>query len=406
MKKVIWIVNEYNFPDEFKSRQTILCSLLNSMGYDTYIISGSAKNKGGNVLTEGKFKFVKTNEAKGYIIRTGSYSNNYERVLTSIQFQARLWHLRNVLPKPDVIISDFAGLFGYVFLKWKKKYGIKLIYDILDLWPEGFVDMGYLNKNSPVTKILYRMEHKTYREADSIFFSFQGGRDYIVDKGWSRDTGGDVDTDSIGYLNNGLDVACFDEQKEKNIYEDRDLDSSKFKVIYLGSISSFNGLDALLEAAEVLQNRNCRNIDILVYGCGNNETRIREKAADLKLENIKFKGRVDKKYAPNILSRGDLNLFVFKKTHLLKYGVSPNKLFMYFASSKPVLSLIRPGFDLVEENNAGVSVETAEEAADWILRFSKMNRNEYDLYCKNARQVAEKYDYRILVNSLVQKIEN
>ena len=33
-KKIVWIVNEYNFPDAFKSRQTNLCRQLNLHGYD------------------------------------------------------------------------------------------------------------------------------------------------------------------------------------------------------------------------------------------------------------------------------------------------------------------------------------------------------------------------------------
>ena len=182
-KKIIWIVNEYNFPNAHNSRQTNLCYLLNNRGYDCYIISGSTRNKGGqNLITEqATYRYIETDEAKGYMIKTSDYSRSYERVLVSLQFQNRLWRLRNKLPRPDVIISDFAGLFGNVFLKWKRRFGTKVIYDILDLWPETFVDMGYLKKSSIVTKVLYNLEHKSYREADGIIFSFEGGRDYIID---------------------------------------------------------------------------------------------------------------------------------------------------------------------------------------------------------------------------------
>ena len=183
-KKVVWIVNEYNFPDTLKSRQSNLCRRLNEYGYDCYIISGSTHNKGlkNQLSPNEKIRFVKSEEAKGYYIRTSDYKRSYERVLVALQFQYRIWKLRNKLPRPDVIVSDFAGLFGNVFLKWKKKYGTKIIYDILDLWPEGFVEMGYIKKNSLLAKVLYMLEHKSYREADGIIFSFQGGRDYIIDK--------------------------------------------------------------------------------------------------------------------------------------------------------------------------------------------------------------------------------
>lgn len=407
-KKVVWIVNEYNFPNAFKSRQTNLCRQLILRGYDAYIISGSVENKSGRniLLKKEKFRFVETDEAKGYLINTSSYRRNFERVLVALQFQRRLWNLRNELPMPDVIVSDFAGLFGNIFLKWKKKYGTKVIYDILDLWPEGFVDMGYLKKNSLITKVLYNMEHKSYREADGIIFSFQGGRDYIIDKGWSKEIGGDVDTSDIGYLNNGIDLESVYEQNDKWILDDPDLDSDKFKVVYLGSISAFNGLDVLVETARELHERKVQDVLFLIYGCGNQEEQLKNMAKDYNLKNIKFKGPVDKKYAMNLLSRSNLNLFTFINTPLLKYGISPNKLFMYFASGKPVLSMIKPKYDLVQEKKCGISVENDSKiVADAIMQFRRMDNEQYQMYCENARKTAIEYDYKNLVNCLIEKIE-
>ena len=407
-KKIIWIVNEYNYPDTLKSRQSNLCRRLNERGYDAYIISGSSSNKGfANKLSKKeKIRYVESKEAKGYYIRTSDYKRSYERVMVALQFQHRIWKYRNQLPKPDVIVSDFAGLFGNIFLKWKRKYGIKVIYDILDLWPEGFIDMGYIDKDSITARFLYSLEHKAYREADGIIFSFQGGRDYIIEKGWSKETGGDVDTSNIGYLNNGVDLEGVDQQRIENVLDDPDLDTDKFKVIYLGSISAFNGLEVLVETAKVLQKRGNDHIKILIYGFGTQEEALKKMVADYGLTNIKFKGRLDKRYAMNLLSRGDLNIFTFEDTPLLKYGTSPNKLFMYFASGRPVLSMIRPNYDLVEGKNAGFSVENKPEAvADGIERFCRMDREEYEIYCRNARLTAEEYDYKNLVQVLIDKIE-
>ena len=407
-RKTIWIVNEYTFPDYERTRQTNLCHLLDERGYDAYIISGSSIHKvvANRINDKRDFLFVQAPEAKGYMIRTSNYDKTYERALVALQFQRRLWRLRNQLPKPDVIVSDFAGLFGNGFLKWKKKYGTKIIFDILDLWPEGFVEIGYIKRNSLAAKILYNMEHKSYREADGIIFSMQGGRDYIIDKGWSKESGGDVDTSNIGYLNNGVNLKKVDAQKDEYILNDPDLDTDKFKVIYLGSISKMNGLDVLVETARELQERGNDRVDILVYGYGNQEDKLKKMVSDYGLHNIKFKGKLDYQYGANVLSRGDLNVFTFKDSPLWKYGVSPNKLFMYFASGKPVLSMIRPNYDLVEEKKAGISVENKPEiVADAIERFSVMDKAEYEGFCHYSRATAEEYDYKNLVQVLIDKIE-
>lgn len=407
MKKVVWIVNEYNFPDAMKSRQTNLCQRLNEREYDAYIISGSSGNKGQKNRLDSKeqIRYVETDEARGFIVRTSDYSNNYKRVLVALQFQYKVWKLRKKIPKPDVIISDFAGLFGNIFLRWKKKYGTKIIYDILDLWPEGFVEMGYLKRNAPITKLLYYMEHKSYREADGIIFSFEGGKDYIVDKGWNKENGGDIDVSNIGYLNNGVDLEAVDRQRKKYVLRDLDLDTNKFKIVYLGSISEFNGLDVLVETARILQERNIEDVIILVYGFGNQEERLKKMVSDYGLTNIKFKGKLDKKYAMSLLSRADVNIFTFRNTGLLKYGVSPNKLFMYFASGRPVLSMIKPAYDLVESYHAGISVENnPEKVVKAIETFKTMDAEEYQQYCLNARKVAELYDYDKLIDVLVEQI--
>lgn len=408
MKKIVWIVNEYNLPGVSRTRQTVLSEKLVEQGYEVYLICGSTVHKTGiNCLEKGeKYRLVESDGAKYYMVRTADYHRAYKRILVALQFQINAWKLRNILPKPDVIVSDFAGLFGNGFLKWKKKYGTKIIFDILDMWPEGFVDMGYIKKNSPVAKYLYALEHKSYREADGIIFSMQGGRDYIIDKGWSKEVGGDVDTRNIGYLNNGVDLNAVDRQRDEFVLDDPDLDSDKFKIIYLGSISEFNGVDVIVETAKLLQDKGDNNTVFLIYGFGNQEEKLKRLAKDYGLKNLVFKGKLEKEYAMNVLTRGNLNVFTFKNTPLLKYGVSPNKLFMYFASAKPVLSMIKPAYDLVEEKKAGISVENdPQKVAEAIERFKNMDSEEYNQYCINARKTAEEYDYKNLVNVLIDKIE-
>lgn len=408
MKKVVWIVNEYNGPGGIRTRQTVLSQRLEEQGYDVYLICGSSNNRGGknSITNKSKYQYVESDGAKYYVIKTSDYKKTYERVLVAVQFQNRVWKYRDRLPKPDVIVSDFAGLFGNVFLKWKKKYSTKIIYDVLDLWPEGFVEMGYIKRTSPIAKVLYNMEHRSYREADGIIFSMQGGRDYIIDKGWSKETGGDVDTSNIGYLNNGVDLETVDKQKTEFVLDDPDLDSDKFKVVYLGSISAMNGLDVLVDTAKLMQECGNNKVLFLIYGYGNQEQILRKRVAEYGLNNIKFKGKLDKRYAMNVLSRGNLNIFTFKDSPLWKYGISPNKLFMYFASGKPVLSMIKPAYDLVEEKKAGISVNNDPQVvADAIEQFSMMDKDEYERYCKNSRATAVEYDYKNLVQVLIDKIE-
>ena len=409
MNKTVWIVNQYNLPQVIRTRQSILSELLQEKGYKVCLICGSTNNKTGKNLLNSfeKIRIVNFDGSTYYMVHTIDYNNSLKRIIASLQFQYRVWKYRDLLPSPDVIVSDFAGLFGNGFLKWKRKFGTKIIYDILDLWPEGFVELGYLKKDSFITKLLYRLEHKSYREADGLIFSMQGGRKYIIDKGWSSEYGGDVDTSNIGYLTNGVDLKALDEQCKQYVLDDEDLETNKFKVVYLGSISSTNGLDVLVEAAKILQERGAMDIVILVYGYGNQENKLKKMVVDYKLNNIKFKGKLEKEYGMNLLSRCDLNIFTFRESRLWQYGVSPNKLSMYFASGKPTLSMIKPAYDLVIEYSAGISIDNDPiKVADAIQIFKNLDKKSYEELCYNSRKAAELLDYKNLVHILIDKIEN
>lgn len=79
---------------------------------------------------------------------------------------------------------------------------------------------------------------------------------------------------------------------------------------------------------------------------------------------------------------------------------------MYFASGKPVLSMIRPNYELVESRKCGIVTENSPQAvAEGIIKFSKMDQKEYRRYCVNCRLTAEEYDYKNLVKVLIDQIE-
>lgn len=408
-KKIIWIVNQYVTPTEIRTRQIVLSQLLEERGYEVYLICGSkVHGREENLIKDNRIlQRVEYDGAHFIIIKIGNYSNSITRVFASLQFQFSIWKHRDQLPKPDVIVSNFAGLFGNMFLKWKRKYKTRLVFDILDLWPEFFIDMGFLRKNSLLAKLLYFMEYISYREADGILFSFEGGKEYIIEKKWNLESGGEVDLNKVGYLNNGTDLDTVDYQRRTFILNDPDLDTKLFKVAYLGSIRLANNVNLIVETAKVLKQMKEDSIIILVYGDGDFRTALEQKCTSLRLNNIKFKGRLPVKYAPNMLSRCNLNLFNFADIPVSRFGISPNKLFMYFSSSKPVLSTVRPAYDLVTLRKCGLVVENdSKSIADGILKFFQMDDSEYSLYCKNCRIVAEEFDYKNLVEVLIRKIED
>ncbi|MBB6698256.1 glycosyltransferase family 4 protein [Clostridium algidicarnis] len=408
-QKLVWIINPYTVPISKRTRQIVLSQRLIEAGYKVVIVCGSQIHGTDKYLLKKneKYKFIEFDGEQFLIVNTMIYEGNgAKRVLASIQFQHAVWNLRKSLPVPDVIVSNFAGLFGNVYLKYKRKYSTRIIYDILDLWPETFVDLGYIKKGSILSKVLYSMEHRSYRDSDGVIFSFEGGRDYIIERGWDKASGGNVDINKVGYINNGVDLETVDKNRVELILDDYDLDTDKFKVAYLGSIRRANDLEIIVETAKVLHDRKEESIVFLIYGDGDQRATLEMKAEEYGLTNIIFKGRLPVEYAPNMLSRCNINIFNFMNVPITRFGLSPNKLFMYFASGKPVLETLMPNYDLVSGRNCGIVTDNTPEAiADGIIKFSKMPKEEYELYCQNCRAVAEEFDYKNLVKVLIDQIE-
>ncbi len=290
-----------------------------------------------------------------------------------------------------------------------RKLNIPCFCEVRDLWPESFVAYGIINKNSPLLRLLYIGERWIYKKADKLIFTMQGGKDYIIEKGWDKASGGPIDLDKVHHINNGVDLEAFDYNKEHFQIDDADLkDNESFKVIYVGSIRLVNNLGLLLDTAKILKERGESKIKFLIWGDGNELEALKQRVQQEGLTNVSFKGRVDKKYVPYITSCGQLNIVLGKSSPLYKYGGSLNKMFDYFASGKPTLFTFRLGYSLIERYDAGVELNAGNEddIADALLYFARLSEERYKTYCANARIAANDFDFNVLTNKLAKILED
>ena len=205
-----------------------------------------------------------------------------------------------------------------------KKFNISCICEVRDLWPETLVQYGRLKKESVFAKLLYFGEKMIYIKANALIFTMEGGVDYIKEKGWERN----VPESKIFHINNGIDLDEFDINCKKFILDNQNLDNrKKYKIIYTGAINPVNNLNIIVNVARQL--KIYTDIVFLIWGNGIELDILKKRVEELKLNNIIFEGRVEKRYIPGILVRGDLNLVHWEMSELLKYGCSYNKSVSY-----------------------------------------------------------------------------
>lgn len=309
--------------------------------------------------------------------------------------------------KPDIIIaSSVHPLTMVAGIKIAKKLKIPCICEIRDLWPEAIFSFGKLKENSFLGKMLIKGEHWIYKKADRLIFTKPGDTDYLKERKWTTELGGDIDLNKCYYINNGVDLESYKELIVKKQLEDKDLKSEKFKVIYTGAIRPVNNVGYILDTAKLLAKHS--DIQFLIYGEGNQLQQLKERVEKERIQNVKFKGYVNKQNIPYILSQSSLNILNYSQTlYNWSRGNSSNKLFEYMAAGRPIISTVKMGYDIIEKYEAGVSLEeyNPQIFANTILKIKNLSKEQYDKYSNNALKASEEFDFKNLTKKLITIIE-
>lgn len=413
LKMRIWILNHYIVPpfiEEGHRHSKFAKELIKNENEVALIYSSYLHRQKVNLIDNNKkIKIDEVDKVNYVAVKTRTYEGNgKKRVLNLFDYFAKLITLHKKIEKetftPDIIIaSSVHPLTCIAGILLSKKYKIPCIIEIRDLWPLSLVELGKLKRNSIITKVMYKGEKWIYKQADSIIFTMEGGKEYIIDQKWENE----INIEKVFNINNGVNLKEYNQQLIQYKYEDEDLDcKSTFKVIYAGSLGEANALEYILEAAKVLS-RDSLNIKIYIYGDGTQRENLENYCLIHNITNVIFKGRVNKKFIPSILNRGDLNLFTAHQTGVIKYGISLNKLFDYLASGKPTLSNVKNKYDILEKYKCGYTVENmnAESLAKGILYFYNMSDKEYSVYEENTKKAAKDYDFIKLTKDLLEIID-
>ena len=411
--KNIWIMNHYAGSMFFDKggRHYNFAKYLRRAGYEPVIFCANSKHGQQELFFGNKdlwhehiaeeivtpFVFVKARTYQG---------NGKQRVLNMIDFYRNVKKTAKQYAKkhgsPDVIYASSVHPLTLVAgIQLAKYFGVKCICEVRDFWPESIVAYSTrFTRSHPLMRLLYHGEKWIYKKADSLIFTTEGAYDYIVEQGWEKE----IPRFKVHYINNGVDLEAFQYNREHFQVDDPDLqDPDIFKVVYTGSIRLVNNLGLLLDAAKQVTDPKVR---FLIWGDGDERPMLEQRIRDEGIGNVGFKGKVDKKYIPYIVSKADLNFAHNTPSSLFRFGISFNKIFDYFAAGKPILTDFPCAYNPVIQSNSGVAVEnaTAAEVARAIEKMVALEEAEYMKFCSNALKAAETYDFKNLTQKLIDII--
>lgn len=400
----IWIVNYYTHPACSNPRYLELAKHFMAAGhevltfYANYRSDESAPQFQQSTVNGLDFVEVKAPHFVG---------NGVKRMLSIWKFAAVLKKNARRFPKPDVVLHNIHPPFDYPVVGMAKKLGAKYIAEAWDLWPEDFVTFGLVGANNPAMKVAYAIEKRYYYKADDIIFTFLGVFDYLKRQGWMKEQGGKIDPAHLHYINNGIDLAEFDKNKVAFPRPDKDMnDPDLVKVVYLGAINKANNVQTLIDAAALLQDR--PNYRFFIYGNGAYRKALMDYVKEQGIGNVVFKEeRIPLAECAWVVSQATVNVMNYEK-NFGKWGVSSGKMFQYLAAGKPIVCNIDIAYDnVIKDNRLGVSrnLETPEQFAEAIREVTEQPRTSYDAMCERVREVAGKFDYKVLSQRELEVLE-
>ncbi|MGP9846374.1 glycosyltransferase [Brachybacterium sp. 107] len=266
---------------------------------------------------------------------------DYRRLLTSREIEKKnpLFHYTERYSsalldlakeqRPAIIHAASNHLNGLTAVKTARQLGIPSVYEVRGLWE---VTRGSRNPEwaeSNMYKYIARMEADAAKGATRVFAITEALREEMITRG--------VDGDKIEIVPNGVDTSRFNP-----IPRDEELASQlgvagKTVIGYVGSVLDYEGIELILEAAEVL-NRVREDFRVLIVGDGAELERFQNHVQERELEHVvTFTGRVPHEEVERYYSLVDITPFPRLPLPVCEM-VSPLKPFEAMAMGKAVIA--------------------------------------------------------------------
>jgi glycosyltransferase involved in cell wall biosynthesis len=294
---------------------------------------------------------------------------------------------------PDVVI----GSSPHPFAAWAaqilaKRWGTPFVFEIRDLWPQSLIDLGRISPKHPLVWFLAKLEKYLLYKAERILTLLPGADKYIESVG--------INTGKIIWLPNGIDFDIFARVEPKEQDE-------IFSVMYAGNHGLGNGIETIVNCAEIVQKAGYPSIMFRIIGDGPQKNNLIKMATDKNLNNIRFEDPVSKQKIPSTLSQADTFILCMKDSPVFRWGISPNKLYDYLCSARPIIFAVNAYNNPVDEAGAGITIppDNPEEMAAAVIKLYQMNSGERKRMGINGRKYVEKnHDFRNLAIKLEETL--
>jgi glycosyltransferase involved in cell wall biosynthesis len=349
------------FDPELTFKGMVFARELVRQGFEVEVLTGFPNYPGGKVYPGYRIQLLQREVIDGVqVTRVPLYPNHdqsaIKRVLNYASFAASsLVYGLFMARRADVIYAYHppltVGITASLIRLFRR---IPVVYDIQDMWPDTLRATGMIS-NIRALNAVEAVCQWVYRRVDHIVVLSPGFKRLLMQRG--------VPETKINVIYNWADEVALASPLGQlpASYPSAD----QFRIVFAGNMGKAQALDAVLDAAILLQARDSR-VCFVMLGGGVEVNRLKLRAADLKLHNVIFLPPVSMAEVGTLLLAADALLVHLRKDPLFEVTI-PSKTQAYMAVGKPLLMAVDGNAaDLVLQSGGGVVAESenAEALAD------------------------------------------
>ncbi len=213
-----------------------------------------------------------------------------------------------------------------------------------------------------------------------------------------------LDPDRFLVVSNGADPERFRPMDPVECRRKLGLDPEGPYLAFVGAFRKWHGISRLVEVLPELV-ETVPGVRVLLVGDGEEKTAIEQTVAQHGLETRVLRvGKKPVEEVPLYINAADVCLAPYFDARLNETGISPLKIFEYFACGKPVVTSPLGGLDeLLRPRQIGILVES-DAPADWVPVLKDLLENP-DLRKRLGAQARDAVLREFSWQSICQKIE-
>lgn len=254
---------------------------------------------------------------------------------------------------------------------------------IQDMWPQSVMASAFLPtaKAKRVEKALHRYCDAMYRMAASVTVTSPGMTELIAERG--------VDRRKIVVVPNWADESHFQPVEPRRDVTAEFAGLRPFTVMYAGNLGDVQGLEVVVEAADLL--RDHREIGFVLVGEGVAEPMLRSQVHERHLDNVRFVAAQPVERMASVLALGDVQLVTLRHLPIFE-STLPSKVQATLAAGRPIIGAVEgDAAEVIRLSGAGTVVPpgSPDELARAVLNASRAPATDLQEQGRRGREYYE-----------------